>query len=76
MEYADDVMPVRKENMMKRTLSKLLALLLTAGMALPIGASPPGGGTNEGATLQAGEPDSIGNGGASVWWKWTAPSSA
>ena len=30
---------------------------------------------NFGATKEAGEPDHAGNtGGASVWWKWTAPS--
>jgi hypothetical protein len=33
-------------------------------------------GSNVGATKESGEPSHVGNGGgASVWWKWTAPSS-
>jgi hypothetical protein len=31
-------------------------------------------GTNLNATKEAGEPDHWGDGGASVWWHWTAPS--
>ena len=38
------------------------------------GTSATATGTNVGATKQAGEPNHAGNaGGASVWYKWTAP---
>lgn len=30
-------------------------------------------GSNAEATLEPGEPDLLGTGGASVWWSWTAP---
>src|SRR5205823_11838644 len=30
-------------------------------------------GTNEGATVEAGEPTHLGFGQNSVWWSWTAP---
>ncbi len=32
-------------------------------------------GTNAGASIQHDEPDPLGTGGTSVWWKWTPPSS-
>src|SRR5204863_9732475 len=32
-------------------------------------------GTNVGASKEPGEPDHGGPGGASMWWRWTAPAS-
>ncbi|HEX8066882.1 MAG TPA: hypothetical protein VF520_10175 [Thermoleophilaceae bacterium] len=45
-----------------------------AGAAALTGSTASAAGSNVGATEQAGEPDHAGNpGGASVWWRWTAP---
>ena len=33
-------------------------------------------GRNVGATKESGEPDHCGSGGASVWWRWTAPANS
>lgn len=47
-----------------------------ASATLASGATGAAGGTNVDGTKQAGEPDHAGNdGGASVWWRWTAPRS-
>jgi len=44
--------------------------------ATPIpGTSGQTTGSNVGATKEPGEPDHCGSGGASVWWRWTAPAS-
>jgi hypothetical protein len=47
-----------------------------AGSTVLAGISPSDAGSNETATREPGEPTHAGNGGgASVWWRWTAPAS-